>query len=145
MVREEIAFRNELYSWSEIHQVVRMSLLERKVMDVSNGLLSSPVGIRYDRELASRMISKLSRFIETTAAKKKFKQMDYHLEPYLDEVLNISFPRHEGLKLSLYFDQHETVGREDVEEAVIIHRSTDGLNMRSGSIEDMVVLLEEML
>lgn len=140
-----VSFRNDVYSWSDIKQVVLSSHQERGVIEVANGLFASTMGSRYQDEPASRMIEKLSRFIETTAEMAKFRQMTYHLEPYIDKVLSINFPRHEGLKLSIYFDQENMEGQEDVEEAVVIHRSAKGLYMQSGTIEDMVVILDEML
>lgn len=142
---KEISFRNDVYSWSDIKQVVLSSHQERSVIEVANSLFASIVGSRYQDGPASRMIEKLSRFIETTAEMAKFRQMTYHLEPYIDEVLSISFPHHEGLKLSLYFDNPVESDTEDVEEAVIIHHSSNGLIMQSGTIEDMVVILDELL
>lgn len=145
MAKQIEAFRNEQYTWREIREVVQLSRMEREVIDVSTNILSADDNIKYEKDVSSRMIDKLSRFIKTSAEMESFKRKNFHLEQYLDEVLSITFPQHEGLKLSLYFDHQVDEGQEDVEEAVIIHRSASGLTMRSGTIEDMVVFLNDIL
>lgn len=138
-------FKNDSYSWTEIRESVRMSCQERNLIDVSIGLLKSISEDRYVGDSSYRMISKLSRFIEATSGVEKFHFITYDIEQYLDEVVSISFLRHNGLKLSIYFDQPDMEGQDDFEEAVIIHHTSEGLKMRSGTIEDMVVVLDSIL
>lgn len=92
------------------------------------------------------MVAKISKFIELTTDNVKFNNRAILVEKYLDDVISISFPNKRELKFSINFGELDTDDDDvDLDEASIIYRLDGQLLLYSGSIEEMIVELNELL
>ena len=130
-------FHNEQIVRSNQDYIIQKSERERSLVVLANRLLNETTPGRYRGDSSTRMISKLSRLLEYTQGKDRYREITLHLDSYLDEVLSI--------KLSLYFDEQENEETEDVEEAALFHMHNGELSMFSGTLADILVELDSFL
>lgn len=142
----EITFYNDTYRQYSDREKANTLWQEHAVIDVVNRLFETAEDGLYAGESTSKMISKLSRFMKSTSNDERFKHLSYHFEQYIDNVLSITFPNHDDIKMSIYFDEADADEEiDDVEEAVLMSRVRGHLAMFSGTIEDVLVELNEIL
>ena len=138
-------FHNEQIVRSNQDYIIQKSERERSLVVLANRLLKETTPGRYRGDSSTRMISKLSRLLEYTQGKDRYREITLHLDSYLDEVLSVRFSHRDDIKLSLYFDEQENEETEDVEEAALFHMHNGELSMFSGTLADILVELDSFL
>ena len=143
---EEINFRNDIYAVANTREIGDSDALERLKVGIVNRLFQEVGQDFYPSDASSYMIRKLSRFLDRVEGDTRYEHLEYHFEPYIDRVLSIRFPYRHDLSMSIYFDgSTDDCNGEDVEEAVLISRVKGELSMFSGTIEDVLAELDDML
>lgn len=138
-------FHNEQIVRSDQDYNIQKDEHERSLVVLANWLLNETTPGRYRGDSSTRMISKLSRLLEYIHGKERYREITFHLDNYLDEVLSVQFSHRDDIKLSLYFDEQENEDTEDVEEAALFHMHNGELSMFSGTMADILVELDSFL
>lgn len=138
-------FHNEQIARSNLDFIIHKGERERSLVVLANRLFDETTPGRYKGESSTRMISKLSRLLEYTQGKDRYRGISFYLDNYLDEVLCVRFLHRDDIKLSLYFDEQENEDTEDVEEAALFHMHNGELSMFSGTLADILVELDFLL
>ena len=138
-------FQNERIVHSNLDYIIHKGERERSLVVLANRLFSETYPGRYRGDSSTRMILKLSRLLEYTLGKDRYRDVTIHLDNKLDEVLSVRFSHRDDIKLSLYFDEQENEDAEDVEEAALFHMHNGELSMFSGTLADILVELDSFL
>lgn len=138
-------FYNEQIVSPNLDFIIHESERERSLIILANQLFKETTPGRYRGDSSNRMISKLSRLLEYIRGKDVYRDITFHLDHYIDEVLTVRFSNRNDIKLSLYFDEQEKEDTEDVEEAALFHMHNGELSVLSGTLRDILVELDTYL
>lgn len=138
-------FHNEQITRSNQDYIIYIGERERSLVVLANRLFNETIPGRYRGDSSTRMISKLSRLLEYTRGKDRYRDITFHLDNYLDEILSVRFSHRDDIKLSLYFDEQENEDMEDVEEAALFRMHNGELSVFSGTLADVLIELDSFL